>query len=211
MTGKPRINLRFREDLLTAAKRLADERDSTLTDVFESAVAALVATPHGVTIYALVDPRTNEPRYVGRTTNPANRLRNHVTKARRGGTGNAGLEQWLQELAAAGLRPLIQSLETVDPRDKGEREWHWLEELDNGQLLNVNVPGGRAVGLSLDEGILAALDAEVERRRGGRGASRHAVVEHALEKLLGLRSGNGRSLSPRLRDGVKPRPKGGKR
>lgn len=57
-------------------------------------------------IYALVDPRTDEVRYVGCTVDPAHRLRGHRSYGRRGIKTHA----WIAELEALGLQVKIRIL-----------------------------------------------------------------------------------------------------
>lgn len=62
-------------------------------------------------IYALVDPRTGEPHYVGRTSNPKRRLSHH--------TDNNGMTtwqkgDWIRELKEQGLKPVMKILEVID-------------------------------------------------------------------------------------------------
>lgn len=69
-------------------------------------------------IYALDDPRTNEVRYIGRTSAPERRLSQHMSEKK-----NQRKRQWIDELKGHGLRPIMRILETVDTQEKGE----WAE------------------------------------------------------------------------------------
>lgn len=78
-------------------------------------------------IYALVDPREPDVvRYVGQTTRPAERLREH---AERKNLGRADKEEWLDALAAAGVTPQMVELDRLPAdaprfqRDHYEAVW----------------------------------------------------------------------------------------
>jgi hypothetical protein len=91
-----------------------------------------------VKIYALVDPRDDRVRYVGKTrkTLPA-RLALHLESPT-----NRSMAAWFAELARALLAPAPVVLEFVsdDEWQAAERGWiHWFRE--RGQLLNID-PGG---------------------------------------------------------------------
>lgn len=72
-------------------------------------------------IYILVDPRDNAVRYVGRTVNPHDRLKQHLGK----NTGKAK-QEWLIELAAAGLSPVFKVVETVPYKRCKLAEQFWI-------------------------------------------------------------------------------------
>jgi hypothetical protein len=68
-------------------------------------------------IYALVDPETDEFRYIGKSIRPMERLANHVNEA----PSNCHRSHWIQSLKARDLRPYIVILESV------QGEWPWQE------------------------------------------------------------------------------------
>lgn len=93
-------------------------------------------------IYALVDPRTNEARYVGQTAETLNkRLMTHCNEAHRKSTDK---NQWIQELKALDQLPEIRLLEQVQGRRKDayESETRWIRQLrlDGHRLLNHPIP-----------------------------------------------------------------------
>lgn len=75
------------------------------------------------TVYALADPRTAIPHYVGATTRaPSIRLVEHRCHAHR---RDAALAKWLSGLSKTGLAPTIVILET-DVVDGAEAEKRWI-------------------------------------------------------------------------------------
>src|SRR6185369_1307504 len=82
---------------------------------------------HVTIIYGLVDPRSDQLRYVGKTVREARRrLGQHVWQARNEGHKRHVLA-WLDGLETAGLRPEIVELERVSPGgDWEEAEQFWI-------------------------------------------------------------------------------------
>lgn len=101
-----------------------------------------------VYIYGLIDPRTGEIRYVGKTTQPHVRKRQHVDEAnspiRR--KHNTHKSRWIRALLALGLQPHLVILKDTD-KD------HWIE--DERLLIRVlRANGARLTNLSLGgEGV----------------------------------------------------------
>jgi hypothetical protein len=94
-------------------------------------------------IYFLVDPRTSEIRYVGKTTQSLNaRITAHMRDR-----SNCHKVHWLSQLSAAGLRPIGVVLSEVE----GEWPWqgeecYWIAKLKSmGARLTNNTSGGDGV------------------------------------------------------------------
>lgn len=92
-------------------------------------------------IYALIDPRTDAVRYVGKSDKPRTRLRQHIRAA--SGGANSRLYQWIRELLAAGLEPHMEILEEVSVNEWPDAERHWMEVYHGRgcQLLNATLIG----------------------------------------------------------------------
>lgn len=72
-------------------------------------------------VYGLIDPRNNQLRYVGKTSDPRGRLYAH--KSRKGKSHRAN---WIQQLKSEGLLPVMIVLETLSSdvdAYQAEREW----------------------------------------------------------------------------------------
>jgi predicted GIY-YIG superfamily endonuclease len=74
-------------------------------------------------IYALVDPRTGEMRYVGKANDIDQRVRAHRQSSRYGETRRT---QWLRELYAEGLEPVMMPLEAVSSESWRSAEQRWI-------------------------------------------------------------------------------------
>lgn len=93
-------------------------------------------------IYVLIDPRTNEIKYVGRTTQkPERRLYQHIYKSKKRSHARA---KWIRELAREGLRPLMRVIEVVPYEDGHDKEKeHTIRLLSDGRdLLNDGIGRG---------------------------------------------------------------------
>lgn len=94
-------------------------------------------------IYALVDPRTMEVRYVGKANNPKKRLHHHIYDAEHGKqTHNA---RWIRILLSEALSPTVVILDSV-PKSKiawEEAERRWIAHFRaNGAKLTNETDGG---------------------------------------------------------------------
>lgn len=93
------------------------------------------------TIYALVDPRTSEIRYIGQTQNhPSVRLQGHLKKD----DGNKRKWEWLMELRLLGMIPVAVVLDYADTLQNSlAREQYWIRKgKESGwPLLNFRVDG----------------------------------------------------------------------
>lgn len=101
-----------------------------------------------VYIYGLVDPETDEIRYIGKSIRPMERLTNHMNE-----TSKCHRCNWLQSLKGKGLRPRICFFEFIpNGIDWQNREKYWIRVgKDNGWPLTNNTDGGDGVtGLSGD-------------------------------------------------------------
>lgn len=109
-------------------------------------------------IYALLDPRTGEVRYVGKTVNIAERLYGHKHDAvcHRSKTHNC---TWIRSLLAAGYEPEVVILEEVDSDSWAEAEAKWIAHYRSlGARLNNHTDGGEgAPGCKRSEETITAL------------------------------------------------------
>lgn len=125
--------------------------------------------PHKVVyIYALIDPRTNEVRYIGKTTDPKGRLYEHTKKSDLA-THKA---HWINQLRAEGLRPRMEILEETTAAKWEKRERHWIAygKAQGWRLTNIRAGGNptkeetRAIDVCGTVGEAVALYVEAELR-----------------------------------------------
>lgn len=77
-------------------------------------------------IYALIDPNTDEVRYVGKANQPERRLSQHIQHPT-----NTAMQAWLGELQTSDQQPVLEILEVVTDGNWIEREarliWRYRE------------------------------------------------------------------------------------
>lgn len=102
-------------------------------------------------VYGLVDPNSNQIRYVGCSFSPKTRLKAHTSTA--SGTTPRMLEywgkhtpvyEWIYGLLKEGKRPSLVILEECTPDNWRERENDWIVRLDSigTDLTNVRTIAG---------------------------------------------------------------------
>lgn len=97
-------------------------------------------------IYSLVDPRTNQVRYVGKSNSPKERFREHLSDI-----SNSRKSRWICELKNEGLLPFLEILEVVDISKWQEREIFWIDRhTKNGIVLLNSTKGGDGFGTHLE-------------------------------------------------------------
>lgn len=128
-------------------------------------------------VYALVDPRDNEVRYIGKSVNSKKRLYMHIFCARRG-THTYAL-RWLKGLLNRSLQPILRILEENISTDQiDEREKWWIAEgFNRGWRLTNMIEGGDGGAYKYPESgakISAAL----------KGKKRGPISEEHRQKLI---------------------------
>jgi hypothetical protein len=83
----------------------------------------------GVYIYGLVDPRTQEVRYVGASVQPWRRRSEHLWEAR--STSTTPKAVWLRDLLEAGLEPELRILAQTTRAAWREVEEAWIDRFPN--------------------------------------------------------------------------------
>jgi predicted GIY-YIG superfamily endonuclease len=93
-------------------------------------------------VYALLDPRDNSVRYVGSTSQPQIRFRQHKQLTLKKRCRNYEKYLWEQRLRSLGLKPIWKTLETSEQteetREACEKKWinHYYLRAD---ILNIDM------------------------------------------------------------------------
>lgn len=91
-------------------------------------------------IYVLVDPNTQDVRYVGKADDVDRRLRDHLGHCKDRGTH---CQRWIAKLKDAGQVPVLVIVENVPVPEWPERERHWISHFESlGHPLTNTAPGG---------------------------------------------------------------------
>lgn len=96
-------------------------------------------------IYALLDPRDNEVRYIGKTTNPKNRLSGHITECKKEQSTHYRAK-WIKSLLKDNLKPLIKFLKICALTDFVKYETEYIQLYKNNKLTNSDETGQGNVG-----------------------------------------------------------------
>lgn len=100
------------------------------------------------TIYAILDPRNNEVRYVGKTINLKARILAHKHYVENENRGYTYLYRWLRKLKSNGYSPKFEILEVVDDQEWAEAEQFWITYLTflGANLCNLSKGGEGTLG-----------------------------------------------------------------
>ena len=133
-----------------------------------------VAARGGV-IYALVDPRNNQVRYIGQTVQPKKRLYMHLHDAKK--RPRRHLCHWINQLLSLGLRPELRVLQECLPGmlDTCEQEWIAKGRAKGWRLCN-GTDGGEAGCTWTTEAKEAA--SQKTRQLYGDADYRQRITEH---------------------------------
>lgn len=160
------------------------------------------------TIYALIDPRNGNVRYVGRADDPQRRLQEHIRAGRTFARRHAA--RWITGLISRGLLPIMKVLEVCSLDLWQERERYWIAHYKREKLTNMTDGGYGATKRIVAAETRAKLSAHMATRILS--ADAQARCEAGWRKSIEARRGNteyraklsaslkGRKLTPEQRE-----------
>lgn len=129
--------------------------------------------PETTFIYKLIDPETNEIRYVGKSNNPQKRLLAHVRDQ-----SNTYKGHWLISLRNRGLKPIMEIVEEVPFEIWAERELYWISYyLEHGHPLTNTYFGSEGIGI-----IPPEVRAKLSVAHKGKKVSPEAIAKTAAAR-----------------------------
>jgi hypothetical protein len=140
-------------------------------------------------IYGLLDPRTHELRYVGKSSNGLKRAHSH---ARAGTLNNKNnrtrCRNWVKSLVNQGLKPRVEILEECPPERAGAFERFWIASVraTGAELLN-HADGGEGA-----PGVEKTPECREKLRRanlGNRHSLGHKHTKEVRERLSQIHKG----------------------
>jgi hypothetical protein len=91
-------------------------------------------------VYVLIDPRDERIRYVGSSRRPWARLKEHIAERH---NGESNKNDWLCELAASGLRPILRIVLCTSEQSMMPAEYDVLVYCKKRGALLFNVVGSK--------------------------------------------------------------------
>lgn len=76
-------------------------------------------------IYCLIDPRNNDIRYIGKTSNVKNRLKNHISEAIKSNSKTHKVN-WIKSVLKENLTPMIDIIDEVSESSVNFWEKHYI-------------------------------------------------------------------------------------
>ena len=156
-------------------------------------------------IYALVDPRDDAIRYVGKSYRPERRLREHIKEARDGNKTHRC--NWLRELGREGVKPEMVLIEACTIDTWADREGFWIGEIGKFANLTNMCAGGEGTSFHSEETkqrcrevntgkVMSAETRQMLRQANlGRKHSPEQTAKQAASKRGGKHSEAGRERS----------------
>ncbi len=120
-------------------------------------------------IYALIDPRDNEVRYIGYSHDPKKRLGVHLAEK-----AHTKKNQWIRGLKKAGLKPILKIIDEASSAEIANLEIEWIARYKSqgAKLLN-GTSGGDSFG---DYAITPEHRAKIVAANTGKKRSPEAVA-----------------------------------
>lgn len=145
-----------------------------------------------ILIYKLIDPRTNEIRYVGKTKNSLRkRLYEYLTK--RNLTAKTHKNNWIKQLLNEGIKPIIETLEIVNEQNWIEREIYHIKKLksDSVNLTNTTDGGDGALGTKQSQ---ESINKALKTRKDKYGDLAYFVSDEQKERIKIAQTGRIKSI-----------------
>jgi Ni/Co efflux regulator RcnB len=149
------------------------------------------------TIYALIDPRTSDVRYIGATTDVQRRLREHLRREEA-----RHCSRWIRSLLASGLSPHVWVFEVVgDGWQAAERRW--IQTFRDLEMATCNIADGgegTSPGSTKSAETRAKMSAAATRWQTGRKLSAEQREKMSVAQLKRYEDPDQRALEQEVRE-----------
>ena len=119
------------------SRRVGKKRNSIKTTILERNIPEQNQINQGsYVIYGLRDPRTDEYKYVGKSSSGISRPKAHLVCSH-----NSDVNKWINDLESIGKAPYIDIFESCDINVLDEKERYWIAKCLESEckLFNVNL------------------------------------------------------------------------
>jgi len=98
-------------------------------------------------IYGLIDPRTKQVKYIGKSNNPEKRLIEHMCESKSKDGCGTKKENWINKLCKLNLNPVLKIIDEVKIEEYEYWEEFYIKEYkyDGIELLNYDEKGVGAI------------------------------------------------------------------
>lgn len=135
-----------------------------------------MTTNKKVAIYCMIDPRTAEVRYIGKTERSLKeRIAEHYYQRN---YRDYPVNLWIRELVNLGLKPLSMTLDEIDFNDWEEHEIYWVKTMRDSGFSLLNMTGG-------GDGFIITSEQMKEIWRRPETREKHRLHRLANKKLHG--------------------------
>ena len=123
--------------------------------------------PQKVYIYWLLEPRTRNVRYVGKTNDPRTRYHHYISDANIEQDVHLPVIRWVAKLRRQGYLPLMHLEELIPAGSWEVREQHWIAHFkaQGLRLLNILPGGGGTTGFTRPAAVRAKIAATLTGHR----------------------------------------------
>lgn len=133
-----------------------------------------MVSKHKYFIYGLIDPTTNQLRYIGRTNNPEKRLKDHIDR-----NISEGVSALVDELKRKGEKPhmvILQECDDLDP-SKTEASWIRVASLLGSDLVNGEATVKGLIGIVRTREMYNALLADYRKVVSANEVLKNKIIE----------------------------------
>ena len=110
-------------------------------------------------IYGLIDPTSELIKYIGKTIDTKERLRNHISESKK---GNSYKCIWIRSLLKRNLKPVLKVLKICPLSDFIKYESYYISMYKSNKLTNSDYSGQGNIGRSRD--IIDRVSAKISKK-----------------------------------------------